>query len=165
MRVLQHFIIGIPIAILWVILTNQLGFVSLGLGYVVGVILSYVLSQGKTTRFRVGNLPLQVVSLVIYLVILARDIVLSGIDVALRVLGIRPLRTGIIAVDVHDDNQVVAGLSAHAITITPGEMVVDFNTEDSVMYVHSLDVEQSAPTLDKNQQERARILRRILGRD
>jgi multicomponent Na+:H+ antiporter subunit E len=55
----------------------------------------------------------------------------------------------------------IAALSAHAITITPGELVVDFDGA-KVMYVHCLDTEATSKTADPAQAARLKLLRRVL---
>ena len=61
-----------------------------------------------------------------------------------------------------DENDVIAAFSAHGITITPGELVVDFDGART-MFVHCLDVEASAQSAPAAQAKRLQLLRRILG--
>jgi multicomponent Na+:H+ antiporter subunit E len=164
-RLLQYMLIPLPMAAIWVILTDQLSLISLVIGYIIGVGITVLLSQGKHVDIQPAKLPGEIGALVTYSFTLGRDILLSGIDVALRVIGVRPTRTGIIAVSVQDDSEIIAGLSAHSITITPGELVVDFDEPRRIMYVHCLDVEMSEPKLDSDQAERLDNFKRILGRD
>lgn len=57
----------------------------------------------------------------------------------------------------------MAALSAHGITVAPGELVVDF--EDShIMLVHCLDAEEAAKSIFEAQARRLRLFERILGR-
>jgi multisubunit Na+/H+ antiporter MnhE subunit len=173
MRVLQHFIIALPVAIVWVLLTKQPNIAGILIGYTIGVTLSWLLSQGEVLPpITMRNLPQRIFAFSWYTVRMVYNIFMSGIDVTLRLAGVRPLRAGIIAVPVQNDDEAeevyrtaISGLSAHSITITPGELVVDFSEDMTIMYVHALDVEQVAPRVEGEQARRAAELRRIFARD
>ncbi len=60
------------------------------------------------------------ISLVKFLSQLFYKIVVSNYDVALRVLGIRPVQSTFITIEVPFDNDVAKVLYANAITLTPG---------------------------------------------
>ncbi len=161
-------IISIPLAFLWVILTGQYNLLSLILGYAIGWgILTMV--NGETLKVHPARLPSQLWALLIYIIQLAIDIFLSSVDVARRVLTLEKepkINPGIIAVKTQDrsNNPLITALSAHAISITPGELVIDFQEgEETIMYVHTLDVERSRWTVEAAQARRLKLIRRILG--
>jgi multisubunit Na+/H+ antiporter MnhE subunit len=57
-------------------------------------------------------------------------------------------------------------LSAYSITFTPGELVAEFvEVEDTIMYVHCLDMALSKPKLEKAQEQRLQLLYLIFGYD
>lgn len=160
----QVAILALPVALLWVLVTDRLSLDSFALGYVLGVIVALAMG-GHRARFRPRQLPAQFVALVVYSVTMMRDILLSSFDVARRVVDPRlPLATGIIEVETEEDDTTIAALSAHSITVTPGELVVDFSGNER-MYVHCLDVNVSAETLQNAQARRVTLFRRILGHD
>ena len=169
-RITQHLLIAIPLGFLWITLTGHASIGSYAIGYVLGLAVSVLLAQGTNTPLTIPNFPKQALMLVVYMLVLYRDIFVSGVDVTLRVMGIRPTRTGIIAVRVGNDpkeeeviREIIAGLTAHSITITPGEMVVDFE-DDRTMIVHSLDVGASThEKLEDEQTTRMRLFKRIFG--
>lgn len=163
--ILHYLFLALPLALFWMILVGRAEIAS----FIIGYVLAFVVMLLIRPRIRVhpARLPGQLVMLVIYSVVLFRDIVLSSIDVTRRVLDPRmPLKQGIIAVNTQDDAEdgLAAALSAHGITITPGELVVAFEDRHT-MYVHCLDIEDSAPRLDTDQAKRLFMLKRILGRD
>lgn len=161
---LKNMLLALISGLVWVVLTSRPSLESFLVGFVLGLLIAYLMGFQRL-ELNPLRLPLQAVALVIYLIVLSRDIVLSSIDVAGRVLDPQmDLKLGIIAVDTQDQrgSRAVAALSAHGITITPGEMVVDFDGPNT-MYVHSLDVEQSIQQAEQAQQRRLRIYRRILG--
>lgn len=171
MSFLPYLIFPLPIAIIWVMITQQPNLEGFAIGYGIALILGVLVARGRRLYIDPVKFPVQFLTLFLYTLYMLLQILLAGIDVALRVMGVRPLRPGIIAVPVQstdpDENmrEVIAGLSAHSITITPGELVLSYNEDRTVMYVHALDVEYSAPKVDDDQSRRLKQLLRILGRD
>ena len=159
-------LLAIPFAIIWMIFTATL---TAG-GFLVGFVLGFAVLLGlKLGNVRVNfrRLPDQFIAFIIYSVTLARDIWNCSVDVAKRVLNPNmPMNPGILAVRTQDpdESDFTAAFSAHGITITPGELVVDFDGSHT-MFVHCLDIEASAQNADAAQLKRLKLLRRIIGRD
>ena len=158
-------VLAVPMAVLWMVVSSSVSLEGLLVGYVLGFAVLYML---KIENIQVNRrkLPDQIAAFFIYVVTLARDILNSSIDVARRVLDpALPLDPGIIAVATQDEEEsdFTAAFSAHGITITPGELVIDFEGSHT-MYVHCLDVEASAKTANQAQTKRLRLLRRIMGK-
>lgn len=161
----RYFLYAIPLALFWMGITNLLTPESFLVGYLLGI--------GGTALFRPRlpdvnwrKLPGQLVALLVYVVVLYRDILLSGMGLARRVLSRdMNLKLGIIAVPIQDPekSQMVAALSADIVTLTPGELVVEIE-DNSVMYVHCLDVEDAEAHAADVQAKRLRLLQSILGR-
>lgn len=168
----QVITISVPMSLFWMVLTNQVNPEGFLVGYIFSLSIGSLLFQSlrsETVPVRPTNAPMQVIAMIIYGFRLALDIFLSGIDVTIRVLGIRPIRPGIIAISTQleseDENKlIISGLSAHGITITPGQLVVDFDGTET-MYVHCLDVEESAETIEDDQTQRLAMLKRMMGND
>lgn len=159
-----NLVVAVVIAIVWMLITSRLNIESFLVGLVFGLLIS--LLSPRRIVIDGQQLPRQVVALVIYTLILARDIVLSGLDVARRVLSpTMPLNPGIIAVETQDEarSPLVAALSSDVITLTPGELVVEIE-DNHILYVHCLDVERSSKHAAKQQTQRLKLLLRILGR-
>ncbi len=165
LEMLNVAVFAVPTALLWILLTNRVGVDSflIGLGIGVGVLWANDFYPHELNWRRV---PDQLLALGVYMVGLARDIVLSSIDVAHRVLSPNlPCAPGIIALTLDKEDGQIAGLSAHAISITPGELVVDFEGEKR-LFVHVLDIHASTDEkLARDQHHRERLLKRVLGRD
>jgi multisubunit Na+/H+ antiporter MnhE subunit len=161
---LGRIILSLWMALMWMVLTPGTTIESFLVGWVISIgILLVLYSQGIGRHLR--PTPVYTLLFLRYLLRLLFDIFISSLDVTRRVLHPNlPLKPGIIAVPVHDDNEAIAALSALSITLTPGELVVEFDGAET-MYVHCLDVEQSAATIIERQAERASILRRVWGLD
>jgi multicomponent Na+:H+ antiporter subunit E len=97
-----------------------------------------------------------------YLFILIYDIFKGGIMVAKSVwrrdLKIQP---AIIAIPSGCESELATALSAHAISIAPGELVVEIDI-DGVMYTHVLDVTHSSEYQEQAQQMRSDLLSKII---
>lgn len=159
----QYAFFSLLIGALWVVLTNQFSPFAFGLGFFVGFMLIWSQRGNQGLEVNLLKLPRQLVWWVLYVLVLFRDILVSGFDVALRILGFRPIKSGILKVPVGDKSPEVAALTAHGITITPGQLVVDFDSDENV-YVHCLDVEASEATIHDDQQKRLRFYREMLGK-
>ncbi len=150
-------------AIGWMILTQQVNLEGFALGYGIGLILAVSFLRRRSPRFDAFRLPFQFVAALIYLLILLWDIFVSAIDVFLRVFGIRPINPGIVRMEIGDSRSLIAGLSAHGITITPGQLVVDFDEQNHILYVHCLDIDDADNILRNQQERRLKLLKRIVG--
>jgi multicomponent Na+:H+ antiporter subunit E len=158
-------ILAAPMAVLWMVVSSGVSLESFAVGYGLGFAVLYMLKI-ENVQVERRRLPDQIKAFGIYTVTLARDIWLSSIDVARRVLDPElPLNPGMIAVPTQDETEsdFTAAFSAHGITITPGELVVDFEGSHT-MYVHCLDVEASGKNAAQAQAKRLNLLRRIIGR-
>jgi multicomponent Na+:H+ antiporter subunit E len=159
-------VLAIPVALFWMLVTSRISLESFVLGYVFGLA-ALLLLRPQRTAIRWQQLPGQILALIMYTLVLMRDITLSGIDVARRVLSpSMPLNPGIIAVETQDEKQspLIAALSADVITLTPGELVVEVEG-NRILYVHCLDVEASAMNAPRQQAQRLKLFKRILGRE
>ncbi len=97
-----------------------------------------------------------------YVAYVVVDVIKCGITVAKIVIDPKlPIRPGIIAVKSGLRSEIGTALSAHAITITPGEMVVEIG-DDGTMYTHCLDAVGSAASADEAQRKRRAMLDKIL---
>lgn len=166
-KLTSYVILAVPFGVLWIILTNQVSLES----FLIGAVLSIPIvrlgerSEGITLTFDVTKLPQHVFAFFVYSVFMLWQVFVSGLDVTLRILRLRPIRPGIIALEIGDEthNEYIAGASAHSITITPGEMVVNYDPDCCVMYVHCIDIEKSQRTMQSAQAHRVSFFRRILG--
>lgn len=159
-------LLALPFALVWVVVTANIALDSFLVGWLLSIaLLLLVRTERRTIHWK--HLPDQILAFLIYSVTLARDIVNCSLDVAKRVTKREmPINPGILAVPTQDasESDVIAAFSAHGITITPGELVLDFDGA-KMMYVHCLDVEASAQGADGAQTKRLRLLKRIIGSD
>jgi multicomponent Na+:H+ antiporter subunit E len=158
-----YLLLAVPLALGWMIITTQFNPGGLLVGYILGV-LAVLLIRPPIERVSPRALPRQTVALIVYILTLFRDIFLSSIFVVRIALSPQlRLRPGLMRVHTGDSQkrEVVAALSAHNITITPGELVVEFEENES-MLVHTLDLSKSERSAIANQSRRRDLIRRIL---
>lgn len=153
-------VIAVLLAGVYLALTANAQPANLVVGALIGLGAA-ALVRPTAERMNPRRLPGALWALARYLVILAVDIFQCGIDVARIVLDPRlPIRPGIVAIPSQMHSELGTALSAHAITITPGEMVIEIGP-DGVMYTHCLDAAKSAAAAAAGQARRKALLERI----
>jgi len=146
--------------VIYLALTGNLQFSNIVLGTLVAAALS-LLVRPQPGHTDLRRLPPAAWALVRYLAILAADVVKSGIGVARIVLDpALPIKPGIITIPSCCESELGSALSAHALSITPGELVIGID-EAGVMYTHCLDATHSAEYTAQAQAMRRDLLSKI----
>lgn len=142
-------------------LTQNFGWNNLFVGLAVAVGINLLLPK-RTGKTDYGRLPGALIALMRYVALLIVDIIKCGIQVAGIVLSPEmKIKPGVVAIPSYSESELGTALSAHAITITPGEMVVAID-EDGVMYTHCLvDATQDAAVRQDAQRVRNEMLDKI----
>lgn len=141
-------------------LSFNLEFSNLVVGLFIASFITFLV-RPRSGPIEWSRLPASIWALVKYLAILAYDLIKSGILVARLVLTPKMrLRQGIVAIPAECDSELGTALSAHAITITPGESVVEMDDE-GVMYTHCLDVTEADKYMAEAQKMRKDLLEKI----
>ena len=132
------------------------------------ILFGLLLAGAVTALIRPEHRPLSakglataVIAIIQYILILGRDLVISGFQVAGIILRNKPIHPAIIAIPSTDTDALPIALNAHAITLTPGELVVEIG-EDGVLYTHVLEADHAAETVSAGLKKRQILLRRIL---
>jgi multicomponent Na+:H+ antiporter subunit E len=149
----------LTLAILYLLLTADW---SLG-----NVIFAFLLAGGiiwlvrpQVTPIDPRRLPGMIWGLIVYLGVLLKDIAQNAVWVAAVVVFSRPINPGIIAIPSECQTQMGTALSAHAITASPGEMVIEIS-DDGIMYVHCLDATNRKELMEAAQRQRRELLQNI----
>lgn len=167
---LKRIVLALPLALGWTIYTAQPTPGNFLLGYVFSVVVMMATGlQGLS--FNLRSAPRQLYYLAAYVVYMAFEVLGSGIQVARIILTpklpIDPELTRISTQD-QDRDSLISAISAHGITLTPGELVVEFeegDEEGDIMIVHSLNVSESRESLRHDQTIRLKRIKGILGHD
>ena len=114
--------------------------VALGVGLAAGVLVWARRTLSAPSAIGAGVLVGRIARFPLFVGAVAREIVVGTWQVALVVVGVRRLsRPGIVAVPIGD--RTPAGLAATglALTLSPGEVLVDIDRSRGVMLVHVID--------------------------
>jgi len=121
-----------------------------------------LLLQIERSPFEWRGLPGTIIAFTRYILILAYDLIVSGFQVARIVLSKSlPIQQGISRLPTGVKDEIGAALSAHAITLTPGELVIEMDDEGS-LYTHCLDATRSAEYIHDAQEMREELLDKII---
>jgi multicomponent Na+:H+ antiporter subunit E len=158
MRNLQ---LSIPLFLVYLALTGNLAPTNLVMGALVALGVSALLPKAGLPPLSLNRLPGFLWATVRYLFVVASDVVKGGIATARIVLDPKlPLNSGIIAIPSGSRSELGTALSAHAITLSPGEMVVAID-DQGVMYTHCLNVTDSEKMVAEAQKLRKNLLSRM----
>ena len=167
---IKRIILALPLALGWMIYTAQPTAGNLLLGYALSVMV--LMATGiRGEHFHLQSAPRQLYNLLAYIVFLAGEVLLAGLQVAwITLKPSLPIDPGLSSIKTQDPSRsaLISAISAHGITITPGELVVDFDESDAdavLMIVHSLNISASSERLDADQSKRLRRIKGILGYD
>lgn len=168
-------ILSVAMALLWMVFARQLNWQGFIVGYIFGFAVLWLLRLNTSIEddekpIRLSRILGQILALVLYGYRLTLDVILSGTDVAKRVMSKEMnINPGVHSISTLDpsNNPMINGLSGHGITITPGELVIDYETDENgctTMLVHALDKESSdIAKLERDQRNRLVLIRRLLG--
>jgi len=152
-----------PIALLtltYLALTGNLEAINIVAGVIIAALV-VLLVRPQPHRVTWRQVPGRTIALGRYILLLIYDLIVSGVQVARIVLDPKlPIKPGIIAIPSRCRSEMASALNAHAITLTPGESVIEMG-EDGVMYTHCLDAEQSQEVIQQAQELRVDLLEKI----
>ena len=143
---LGQFILNLFIAALWFLLrddpTND--FSDFMKGYLVGVVILYVMHRFFGTRFYLKR----VVKILKLILLFIQELILSTVSVLRWVLSPKlNIRPGIFTykTELKGDYQVTT--LALLLTLTPGSVVMEISEEGDVFYIHAMDLEEAKDSL------------------
>jgi len=138
----QFILAMIPLTLIYLALTANLEPLNILLGALLAGLAVYFVRPGKFAQ-NIKRLPQAVWAMLRFALTLVDDIIKSGIVVAKIVLAPElPIYPGIIRIKTGNLNEIGEALTAYALTVTPGEIVMEI-TEDDEFFVHCLDVRHS----------------------
>ena len=143
--------------LMYLALTANLEVGNLVLGLLISSGLT-LLMRPRRGRIDLRRFPRAILALVQYALIVVYDAIKSGVAIARIIIDpALPIKPGIIAIPSGCSSELATALSAHSITLAPGEMVIEIS-EDGVMYTHTLDVTHAADYVANAQRLRRELL-------
>ena len=153
--------IAIPLFLVYLALSSNATIPNLVVGALVALMVSALLPVRDAAPMPIKRIPAFVWALLRYVVVVLWDVIKGGLSTARIVLSPKmPLKTGIIAIPSGSKSELGTALSAHAITLSPGELVVEMDDE-GVMYTHCLDVDKSEVHVAEAQALRRNLLSKM----
>ena len=130
-------VINIVIALMWMFLSESYTFTTFLVGYIIGIILLYVLRRFIPDAFYL-NRVLKVIKL---LLLFKKELILSNIDIVKLVykpkLDVQP---GIFALPTELKSNWEITLLANLISLTPGTLSIAVSEDYSKIYIHAMDI-------------------------
>lgn len=153
--------VSVPLFIVYLALTGNAKPANLVVGALVAVGISLLRPQMNLPLINLKRLPQFLWAGIRYIFVVAGDVIRGGISTARIVLDPNlPLNPGIIAIPSGTRSELGTALSAHSISLSPGEMVMAIDDE-GVMYTHCLDVDDSEKMVANAQKLRKNLLNRM----
>lgn len=131
------------LSLVWLGLTSTFNWQELLVGLTISFFLSIVISSGYA---RLGLPPLglkRLIYFLIYVLVLAREIVKANFDVAYRAIHPDvPISPGIVIINTDLEQDIAKVILANSITLTPGTFTLDIVGEK--LLVHWINVESES---------------------
>jgi len=152
----------VGLVVLWMFLWNQVTVLAVVTGVVVALLVTRVFPLPPVELSGRFNLWHAVVFLVVFL----RDLVVASVQVSWQAVRPRGVRhNAIVAVQLHTRSDFIMTLVGLAVSLVPGSLIVEADRERSILYLHSLSVDddQAVETVHRNVLAVERRLVRVLG--
>jgi multicomponent K+:H+ antiporter subunit E len=157
-RLLPHPLLTVTLAVLWLLLVNQLSAGHLVLGALLGWLIPFAASPFWPEQIRIRH-PL---TLLHYLGVLVIDIVRGSFHVAYLILrGPARLRPTFVEVPLALRTDLAISLMANTISLTPGTVSVLLSADKRTLTVHTLDTGDAAAVVAKIKQRYEAPLQKI----
>lgn len=154
------------LTVLWCLVVGEFSIGQIVLGIVFAMIFVRVTGAGRGRSIPLRQLPRRAALLLfLLLALIPADVIRSNFRIAARLLHFRPpLRPGILRLPLGQEiSEVSVALEEHVITLTPGQMVIDYSADEHVAYVHALDVDEARAAADGIWKRYRNLLQEIFG--
>ena len=131
----NQFLLNILLAIAWMLLTGELTAENFIEGLIIGYIILWVskAALGGSKYFK--KIP-KAISFFFYFV---KELIVANLKVAFDIITPKDyMRPGIVAVPLDAETDMEITLLANLITLTPGTLSLDVSTDNKVLYIHTL---------------------------
>ncbi|MCM3004400.1 Na+/H+ antiporter subunit E [Priestia koreensis] len=138
-------VLNFLIAFVWVFLKNTWDGPTFVGGYILGIIILFLFRRFFDRRFYMEK----VYAIVKLLLIFLRELLKANIDVLKEVL--RPklnIKPCIFALPISVKKDWEITTLANLITLTPGTLVIDISDDNSILYIHAINIEDVNEVID-----------------
>ncbi|NJC96970.1 MAG: hypothetical protein C3F07_11530 [Anaerolineales bacterium] len=153
--------ISIPLFLVYLALSGNAQPSNLIIGALISVGIALLMPKRDMQFVPLKRLPQFLWAGIRYLFVVGWDVIRGGISTARIVLDPKlPLNPGIITIPSGSKSELGTALSAHSITLSPGELVVAMDDEGT-MYTHCLNVDESEKFVAQAQSMRQNLLSKM----
>ncbi|MBM7707723.1 multicomponent Na+:H+ antiporter subunit E [Chryseomicrobium aureum] len=131
-------LLNVFIAFVWMFLSNSFSAATFIIGYILGLVMLFMLRRFFSTRFYIER----VVAVAKLLLLFLKELIVSNIAV-LRVI-LKPkmdIKPAIFELETKLTQDWEITLLSMLITLTPGTVVINISEDRTKLYVHTLDLE------------------------
>lgn len=130
------FLLNLLLALAWGALTGQFYPANLLFGYLLGLLLLWIIFRNQKGQRYFSRVP----KIVEFLLFFLRELVVANLRVARTVLSPRlSIRPGVIAVPLDLETDAEITLLTNLLTLTPGTLSLDVSTDHRILYMHTMD--------------------------
>ena len=141
-RLFPHPWLTVVLAIVWMLLANDVSPGNLLLGVVLGCVIAFVVGEGLwLPPVRFGR-PVLLLRLLMHVLV---DIVVANLQVALLVLGpTRRLRPAFIHVPLDSTHEIALTALISIVSLSPGTLCAELSDDRARLTIHVLDLDDEA---------------------
>jgi multicomponent Na+:H+ antiporter subunit E len=130
-------VLNIIIAIMWMFLSETYNFTSFLVGYILGIILLFVLQRFVPDSFYMKRTW----KFFLLILLFVRELVLSNIEIVKHVYKPKmDMKPGIFALPIDVKTNFEITLLANLISLTPGTLSVVVSEDHTKIYIHAMDM-------------------------
>lgn len=138
-RIKNGVIIFIILLVFWILMSNSLALQSLLAGLVISLVIALVLSARLRVFSELNLSPKALAYTIVYGFVFLKELILSNLDVALRVISPRlPINPGIVEAKTSLKSPMARMILANSITLTPGTFTVEM--KEDTLFIHCIDI-------------------------
>lgn len=150
------FIWNLLLALMWVMLTGDIGGLNLILGFIIGyLVLGVMQRQVPVLRGYTRRIP----KLIKFVFFFIKELVSANLIVAFDVITpVWHMKPGVIALPLDAKTEVEITLVANLISMTPGTLSLDVSDDRRVLYIHAMFLDNEKELRDSLKYLERRVL-------
>ncbi len=142
----KYYFYGALMAFMWLFVSGSFQIATAITGLLIGIPTAYLFRRFYTGYIHIHLSNMYYAS--VFLTSFTRDLVVSNIDVAYRVLNPKmPINGGMIEYKTGLRSPTAMTILANSITLTPGTLVVECRESDGKMLIHCLNMKDEEKTI------------------
>ncbi|MGI6144659.1 MAG: Na+/H+ antiporter subunit E [Clostridia bacterium] len=140
-------LINIFIAFLWTMLTAKWSSITFLIGYLIGVVILFSMRRFFPKPFYLKK----VWAIIKFVYVVIKEILLSSVYIIRQVISPQPtFLPGIFSLKTKLKGNIELTIISLLITLTPGSVVMEISPEDSVLYIHAMDLSDAKKMILKS---------------